>query len=102
MSAVRDVPESASSRAPAYLTRLAPDSVTVTGPRRAVSGIDWVRTVDHTVSVRDSGEFVIPLDVKRLAPGVTVRPAEVRLLVHLAPLARRTRDSGRVAALKSR
>ena len=33
------------------------------------------------MTVRDSGDFVIPLDVKALATGVKVKPTEVRLLV---------------------
>jgi hypothetical protein len=70
------------------LTVLLPDSVTVSGPRRAVNAVSSVRTVEQTVTVRDSGEFLIPLDVKSLATGVRVKPAEVRVLVQMPPLAR--------------
>jgi hypothetical protein len=53
-----------------------------------VNSVTTVRTVEQTVTVRDSGEFLIPLDVKALATGVQVRPTEVRVLVHMPPLAR--------------
>jgi hypothetical protein len=70
------------------LTILVPDSVTVTGPRRAVNAVSSVRTVEQTITVRDSGEFLVPLDVKALANGVRVNPAEVRVVVQMPPLAR--------------
>ena len=70
------------------LTILVPESVTVTGPRRAVNAVSSVRTVEQTVTVRDSGAFLIPLDVKSLATGVRVNPAEIRVLVQMPPLAR--------------
>lgn len=100
-SAVRVVADGPSSVVRRHLTKIVPDSVTVIGPRRAVSAIASVRTVEQTVTVGDSGEFVIPLDVKRLAAGVKVQPTEVKLLVHV-PLARVARDSSRVTALKPR
>ena len=53
---------------------MVPDSVTITGPRRVVNTVSSVSTVDQTVTVRDSGDFLIPLDVKRLAAGVRVQP----------------------------
>jgi len=101
-SAVHVVSDSGSGAARQHLTRMVPDSVTITGPRRAVNAVGWVRTVEQTVTVRDSGEFLIPLDVTRLAAGVKVRPTEVRLLVHTSPLAGLTSDSARVTALKPR
>ena len=70
------------------LTVLVPDSVTVTGPRRVVNAVSSVRTIEQTVTVRDSGAFLIPIDVKSLANGVRVKPAEVRVLVQMPPLAR--------------
>ena len=100
-NAVRVVADSGSGVVRHHLTRIVPDSVAVTGPRRAVNAIASVRTVEQTVTVGDSGEFVIPLDVKRLAAGVKVQPTEVKLLVHV-PLARVARDSSRVTALKPR
>ena len=101
-NAVRVVPDGTAARRSGYLTRLAPDTVTVTGPRRALQSVRGVRTAEQTVTVRDSGEFVVPLDVKRLGAGVSVRPAEVRLFVHPAPLARIARDTSRFTALKPR
>lgn len=83
------------------LTILVPDSVTVTGPRRAVNAVSSVRTVEQTVTVRDSGEFVVPLDVKSLASGVRVKPAEVRVIVQMPPLARMA-GSVRAATLRRR
>jgi hypothetical protein len=88
-SAVRVVVDSGAPQM-RRLTILVPDSVTVTGPRRAVNAVSSVRTVEQTVTVRDSGAFLVPLDVKSLANGVRVRPAEVRVLVQLPPLARIT------------
>ncbi len=85
-----------------HLTRMVPDSVTVTGPRRIVNTVSSVSTVDQTVTVRDSGDFVVPIDMKALAAGVTVRPAEIRLLVQFPPLTRVARDSARVTALRPR
>ena len=87
-SAVSVVSENGSSTVRPHLTQLVPDSVTITGPRRAVNAVGWVRTIEQTVIVRDSGDFLIPLDVKRLAAGVKVQPTSVRLVVHTSPLAR--------------
>jgi hypothetical protein len=82
------------------LTRLVPDSVTISGPRRAVRAVSSVRTVDQTLTVRDSGEFVVPLDVGRLGSDVRVKPSEVRVLVQMPPVTRARRDSARVTALR--
>ena len=86
-SAVRVVVDSGAPQLK-RLTVLVPDSVTVIGPRRAVNSVTSVRTVEQTVTVRDSGAFVVPLDVKALASGVRVQPTEVKVLVHMPPLAR--------------
>ena len=83
------------------LTVIVPDSVTVTGPRRTVNAVSTVRTVEQTVTVRDSGDFLIPLDLKSLATGVRVTPAEVRVLVQMPPLARVT-GSVQAATLRPR
>jgi hypothetical protein len=88
-NAVRVVVDSGAPQA-RRLTILVPDSVTVTGPRRVVNAVSSVRTIEQTVTVRDSGAFVVPLDVKSLATGVRVKPAEVRVLVQMSPLARIT------------
>jgi hypothetical protein len=82
------------------LTHLVPDSVTITGPRRLVNTVSSVSTVDQTVTVRDSGDFLIPLDVKRLAAGLRVRPTEVRLLVQMPPFTRVARDSAVLTAFR--
>jgi len=102
-SGVRFAGDSSGSRSiRQFAARFVPDSVTVTGPRRAVNAVEWIRTAEQTITVRDSGEFVVPLDVSALAAGVTVRPAEVKLVLHHAPIARLSRDSARLTALKPR
>ena len=99
-SAVRVVVDSGAPPA-RRLTILIPDSVTVTGPRRAVKAVSSVRTVEQTVTVRDSGAFLVPIDVKSLANGIRVKPTEVRVVVQMPPLARIT-GSVKTAALRSR
>jgi hypothetical protein len=100
-SAVKLVADSASPRVnTTFLTRLVPDTVTITGPRRAIAKLASLKTAERIVTVRDSGEFVIPVDVRGLAAGVTVSPAEVKLIVHPGPIARLARDYVRVTALK--
>jgi hypothetical protein len=99
-SAVRVVVDSGPTGASGRLTRIVPDSVTVTGPRRVVNSMSSVSTVDQTVTVRDSGAFLIPLDVKRLAAGVHVRPTDVRILVEKPPRVRVARDSARMTAFR--
>ena len=84
------------------LTRVVPDSVTITGPRRVVNTVRFVSTVDQTVTVHDTGDFVIPLDVKRLAAGVRVQPTEVRLVVQMPPVTRGSPDSAPMTALRSK
>jgi hypothetical protein len=84
------------------LTRVVPDSVTITGPRRVVNAVSSVSTVDRTVTVHDSGDFVIPLDVARLSAGVRVQPTEVRLVVQIPPLTHRPRDSALITALRAK
>ena len=84
------------------LTRVVPDSVTITGPRRVVNTVRFVSTVDQTVTVHDTGDFMIPLDVKRLAAGVRVQPTEVRLVVQMPPVTRGSRHSALMTALRSR
>jgi len=101
-SAVRVMADSAGNSSRKHLTRMVPDSVTLTGPRRLVNTVSSVRTVAETVTVRDSGDFLVPIDTKALTAGVTVRPAEIRVLVHVSPLVRGARDSTRVTALQPR
>ena len=97
-SAVRVVIDSGAPQA-RRLTFLVPDSVTITGPRRAVNAVSTVRTVAQTVTVRDSAAFVVPLDVTSLANGVRVKPGEVRVVVQMPPLARVT-GAVKAAALR--
>ena len=99
-SAVHVLVDSGRKTTRTRLTRLVPDSVTVTGPRRVVNALSSISTVDQTVTVRDSGDFLIPLNVQGLAAGITVRPAEIRLLVHMPPLTRVARDSARMTAFR--
>ena len=84
------------------LTRIVPESVTVTGPRRLVNAMSSVSTVEQTVTVRDSGDFLIPLDVKRIAAGVLVKPTEVHIVVQPAPVTNAVHDSSRQTALRAR
>ena len=84
------------------LTRVVPDSVTITGPRRVVNAVAFISTVDQTVTVHDTGDFIIPLDVKRLAAGVRVQPTEVRLFVQMPPVTRGSPDSAPMTALRSK
>ena len=99
-SAVRVVVDTASGKKSTWarLTRLVPDSVTITGPRRVVNAVSSVSTVYQTVTVHDTGDFVIPLDMKGLAAGVRVKPTEVRVLVQMPPLTRRPRDPALLSA----
>lgn len=80
-SSIRVVADSNSPAARVRFSRLDPESVLVTGPRRLIQHLDSVSTVSETIAVRDSGRFLIPLDVKGLGSGVKVRPGEVTLLV---------------------
>jgi hypothetical protein len=97
-SALHVVLDSNRANGRTHVTRMVPDSVTVTGPRRVVDKLSSVSTVKQTVTVRDSGDFMVPLDVKALAAGITVRPEEIRVLVQVPPLTRVSRDSSRMTA----
>lgn len=99
-SAVRVVVDTTTRTGRMRLTRLVPDSVTISGPRRVVNAVSSVSTVDQTLTVRDSGDFVVPLDVKRLGSDVRVKPTEVRVLVQMPPVTRVRRDSVRLTALR--
>jgi len=101
-SAVKVAVDSGPPATHTRLTRIVPDSVTVTGPRRVIRALESVSTVEQTVTVRDSGTFTIPLDMKALAAGVKVKPAEVRLLVVMPPVTHVRHDSIRVAASRAR
>ena len=102
-SAVRVVVDSGVGGGRSRLTRMVPDSVLVTGPRRAVEdgrigqygGTDRDRAGQRSI-------FCIPLDMKRLATGVRVKPSEVRLLVQMPPLTRRARSAALLTSSKPR
>ena len=65
--------------------RLEPESVTVLGPRRAVAGIQFVRTVMDSIVV-DTLPHLVDLDTAGL--GATVRPTQVKArFVRRAPAA---------------
>ena len=99
-NAVKLLVDSTAKTTPLRVAHVVPESVTITGPRRYVNTVRSVSTVDQTVTVRDSGEFVVPLDVKRLAAsGVRVQPDEVRLQVRMPPLTRRRKDAKLLTAL---
>jgi hypothetical protein len=77
--------------------RLEPDSVRVTGDRRAVGRLTDVATIAADISVTESGSVVVPLDTSDLE--VRVRPGRVRVRIPVAvdrppPVA----DSGTAAA----
>jgi hypothetical protein len=59
--------------------RFEPESVRVTGPRRAVARIAAVFPLRHAFPSRDSGTYLIPLDTASL--GVRVRPARVMAIL---------------------
>lgn len=62
---------------------MAPDSVTIAGPRALVEEIDTVYTRRVLVQVSDTSPTLVALDTARL--GVVVRPARVSVRVPLAP-----------------
>jgi hypothetical protein len=101
-SAVRVVAERGAKTGWGRLTRIVPESVTVTGPRRLVNAMSSVSTVEQTVTVRDSGDFVVPIDVKRIAAGVRIKPAEVHIVIQPAPVTGAGHDSSRLTAFRSR
>jgi hypothetical protein len=59
--------------------RFEPESVRVTGPRRAVARIAAVHPMRHAFPSRDSGTYLIPLDTTSL--GVRIRPARVMAIL---------------------
>jgi hypothetical protein len=76
--------------------RFAPDSVTVVGPRRQVTGLTAVHTARERIVVADTLPFTVALDTARV-PG-QVRPARVRVEVPVqlsAPAAAVGADSAR-------
>jgi hypothetical protein len=74
--------------------RFEPESVRVTGPRRAVARIAAVHPARHAFPARDSGTYLVPLDTTDL--GVRVRPA--RVMAILNPPSDGVTPSGRARA----
>lgn len=72
--------------------RLEPDSVRVSGDRRALARINAVSTVAGNLRVRDSSAVIVALDTTGL--GVSVRPAQVRASIPIARILPAT-DSAR-------
>jgi hypothetical protein len=63
----------------AMIMRFDPESVRVSGPRRAVARVASVHPSRAALPARDSGTFVVPLDTSRL--NVRVRPSRVMAIV---------------------
>lgn len=62
-----------------------PDSVLVTGPRHSVLRVPSVRTVKTTIVVADSLPHLVDLDTTGFAPGVRVRPTQVKVQFRTLP-----------------
>ena len=62
---------------------IAPESVTVIGPRRRVRALEEMRTIAAELIVRDTTPHTVPLDTIDL--GVRVSPAQVRIRVPIDP-----------------
>jgi YbbR domain-containing protein len=66
--------------------RFEPESVLVTGPRHLVLRVGAVHTVRTTIAFPDSLPHLVDIDTTGLAPGVRVRPTQVRVqLIATAP-----------------
>jgi hypothetical protein len=103
---VRPAAEGSADGAPRGVTvRFEPESVRVTGPRRAVARIAAVHPARQALVARDSGTYLIPLDTTDL--GVRVRPARVMAIVSpsangIAPSGGARPDSGATRASSAR
>ena len=67
--------------------RIEPESVTVTGPRRAVAKVDSITTVRETRVICDDAAWTIPLDTTGI--GARVRPASVTARVPVTRISNR-------------
>jgi hypothetical protein len=76
---VRPADASGDAAARGTNVRFEPESVRVTGPRRAVARIAAVHPMRQAFPSRDSGTYLVPLDTSSL--GVRVRPARVMAIV---------------------
>jgi hypothetical protein len=96
---VRPPPDAApDGSARAATVRFEPESVRVTGPRRAVARIAAVHPLRSALPARDSGTYLTPIDTSSL--GVRVRPA--RVMAILSPPANGVAPSGGTAADSAR
>ena len=66
-------------------TVLDPDTVLVTGPRHLVLRIPSVRTVKTTITYPDSLPHLVDLDTTGFAPGVRVRPSQIKVQFKALP-----------------
>ncbi|HUF29835.1 MAG TPA: hypothetical protein VMM77_04155 [Gemmatimonadaceae bacterium] len=68
--------------------RIEPESVTISGPRAVIEGLDSVYTRRMIIRLSDTMPQFVPLDTARL--GVIVRPVRVSVRGSLTPAARDT------------
>ena len=66
-------------------TDLDPDTVLVTGPRHLVLRVPWVRTVKTIIGFPDSLPHLVDLDTTGFAPGVRVRPSQIKVYFRALP-----------------
>lgn len=62
-----------------------PESVTVTGPRHLVLRVASVHTVKTTIAFPDSFPHLVDIDTTAFAPGVRVRPSQVKVQFSTTP-----------------
>jgi hypothetical protein len=80
---VRLPTEGADGAARTAMVRFEPESVRVTGPRRAIARLAAVHPKPDAIPARDSGTFLVPLDTGSI--GVRVRPSRVMVVVSPPP-----------------
>jgi hypothetical protein len=68
-----------------FVLHVDPATVDVTGPRHLVGRISFVKTTRTTIPFPDSLPHLVELDTTGLGAGVRLRPAQVKVLVVLAP-----------------
>lgn len=67
------------SGASASLVKIEPESVTVRGPRAAISRLRFIPTVAESISVSDTFPHLVDIDTVRF--GVVVRPQQVKATI---------------------
>jgi hypothetical protein len=91
MVPVRTAPnDQRNSAARGVSVRFEPESVRISGPRRAVARVASVHPGHIALPSRDSGTYLVPLDTSRLS--VRVRPSRVMAIVTPAPAEPRASD----------